>query len=62
MVRNAKTVYQIQRKAGKLAAIQVREKTVDFHIADIIKSIAFLQVDSTQLIKWIRDRNRNPVL
>lgn len=38
VVRNAKTVYQIQRKAGKLAAIQV---------------------DSTQLYKWIRERNRS---
>ena len=38
VVRNAKTVYQIQRKAGKLAAIQV---------------------DSTQLYKWIREHNKN---
>ena len=37
VVRNAKTVYQIQRKAGKLAAIQV---------------------DSTQLYKWIREHNK----
>ncbi len=29
VVRNAKTVYQIQRKAGKLAAIQVREKCLE---------------------------------
>ncbi|XP_037075832.1 phosphatidylinositol 4,5-bisphosphate 3-kinase catalytic subunit alpha isoform-like isoform X2 [Pollicipes pollicipes] len=36
VVRNAKTVYRIQREASKLAAIQV---------------------DSTQLHKWIRDRN-----
>ena len=40
VVRNAKTVYQIQRKAGKLAAIQV---------------------DSTQLYKWIKSHNENNV-
>ncbi|XP_040576946.1 phosphatidylinositol 4,5-bisphosphate 3-kinase catalytic subunit alpha isoform [Lepeophtheirus salmonis] len=40
VVRKAKTVYQIQRKAGKLAAIQV---------------------DSTQLYKWIREHNKNKV-
>ena len=36
VVRNAKTVYRIQREASKLAAIQV---------------------DSSQLHKWIRDQN-----
>ena len=36
VVRNAKTVYRIQREASKLAAIQV---------------------DSSQLHKWIRERN-----
>ena len=40
VVSNAKTVYQIQRKAGKLAAIQV---------------------DSTQLYKWIKSHNENNV-
>ncbi|XP_059092638.1 phosphatidylinositol 4,5-bisphosphate 3-kinase catalytic subunit alpha isoform-like [Tigriopus californicus] len=40
VVRKAKTVYQIQRKAGKLAAIQV---------------------DSTQLFKWIKEHNRGNV-
>lgn len=40
VVRKAKTVYQIQRKAGKLAAIQV---------------------DSSQLYKWIKDNNKNNV-
>lgn len=38
VVRKAKTVYQIQRKAGKLAAIQV---------------------DSSQLYKWIREHNKS---
>ncbi|XP_043240544.1 phosphatidylinositol 4,5-bisphosphate 3-kinase catalytic subunit alpha isoform-like [Amphibalanus amphitrite] len=37
VVRNAKTVYRIQREASKLAAIQV---------------------DSSQLHKWIRDQNQ----
>ena len=40
MVRDAKTVYQIQRKASRLAAIQV---------------------DSSQLYKWIREKNKNKV-
>lgn len=40
VVRKAKTVYQIQRQAGKLAAIQV---------------------DSTQLFKWIKEHNRGNV-
>ena len=38
VVRNAKTVYSIQR-TSKLGAIQV---------------------DSTQLFKWIRDKNKGP--
>ena len=37
VVRNAKTVYGIQRQGGKLAAIQV---------------------DSTQLHKWIKEKNK----
>lgn len=40
VVRNAKTVYQIQRQAGKLAAIQV---------------------DSSQLYKWIKEHNKTNV-
>ena len=39
-MRDAKTVYQIQRKASRLAAIQV---------------------DSSQLYKWIREHNKNKV-
>ena len=39
VVRLAKTVYGIQRQAGKLAAIQV---------------------DSTQLHKWIKEKNKGP--
>lgn len=39
VVRRAKTVYGIQRQAGKLAAIQV---------------------DSTQLHKWIKEKNKGP--
>jgi phosphatidylinositol-4,5-bisphosphate 3-kinase len=38
VVRNAVTVYQIQRLGGKFAAIQV---------------------DNTQLFKWIRDKNKS---
>ena len=39
VVRQAKTVYGIQRQGGKLAAIQV---------------------DSTQLHKWIKEKNKGP--
>ncbi|XP_065568407.1 phosphatidylinositol 4,5-bisphosphate 3-kinase catalytic subunit alpha isoform-like [Artemia franciscana] len=41
VVRKAKTVYGIQRQAGKLAAIQV---------------------DSTQLFKWIKEKNKGDKL
>ena len=37
VVGNAKTIYGIQRKGGKLAAIQV---------------------DSSQLLKWIKEHNK----